>query len=179
MKLNRALLTIAALIGVAFQTNVFAKEINLYDQPKADAKIIGTIDLAKGIVPIFTPKEGAWIKVGDPNNGSVGWVKQNDLSANTGSVNISQQFISTEQGPKTYVIKLSPPENLSPEQLKQMQQRQEILQQSLRSMTESINSLFQQNLKVPVQVPVLIPVMVPATSTSPAKTSVDTNPVQK
>jgi SH3-like domain-containing protein len=70
-------LFITALLAASVS---FAKNINLYEQPKTDAKVVATIDPAQGIVPIYTPDKSEWVKIGDPRNGNVGWVKSSDLA---------------------------------------------------------------------------------------------------
>lgn len=65
-------------VACLFSAAVFANEIELFDQPKAEAKVIGKIPSKTGFVCIYTPKDSEWIKVGDPRNGHVGWVKLAD-----------------------------------------------------------------------------------------------------
>lgn len=79
--------------------NCIASPINLYDQPNPNAKLIGKIETDTGIIPIFSPKNSDWIKVGDPTNGNSGWIKQSDLKAISG-VTFTQNMIYTGKGPK-------------------------------------------------------------------------------
>ena len=71
---------LTSFVIFSFTSMALAKEVNLYDQPKTDAKVIGRVDLATGVVPIFTSKEGDWMKVGDPKDGNVGWIKSNEMT---------------------------------------------------------------------------------------------------
>ncbi len=49
-----------------------AVQINMYAEPTLRAKIVQSITPAERLVPIF--RKGEWIKVGDPKDGSVGWI---------------------------------------------------------------------------------------------------------
>lgn len=158
-----------------------AKNISLYDQPKVDAKIVGTINSDNGIIPIFTPKDNVWIKVGDPNNGNVGWVKSSDLKNITGGYTFSQHIISTGTGPHNYnIVQFGGPEQLTPAQsqamLKKMEQRQQTLQKDMQLMMQDV---FKNNQTVfPMMVPVIIVPEKPATpikAVVPAKSSAVVN----
>jgi Bacterial SH3 domain len=140
-------LMISAIILIIPMT-MFAKEINLYDQPKSDAKMIGTIDLSAGVIPIYTPKEGRWVKIADPKNGNVGWVKSSELN-NAGT---SQSIFTFTQSidnkrPTTYrIIQFGQPTNLTPEQTKilakQVQAEQQEIQKSIQNMMRNMDQLF-------------------------------------
>ena len=143
----------------------FAKNITLYDQPKADAKTVGNIDSDAGIIPIFTPKDNsAWIKVADPRNGNEGWIKNSDLgSGNTSGFTFTQHLISTGKGPGTYqVIQFGNPsvQQMTPEQsklmLKQIQARQQAIQDDTdRMMRDMFNNMNQQIWTIPMVMPVV------------------------
>jgi SH3-like domain-containing protein len=98
---RKILFGVVALLGLC---NIsLAKDINLYDQPDEKAKVIGTVDLSAGIIPILTPKEGSWIKVADPRNGNVGWIKSNEMNADGGNpsaVTFTQRVINNGSGPQ-------------------------------------------------------------------------------
>lgn len=134
----------------------FAKNINLYDQPKSDAKVVGSVDPELGIIPIFTPKNKDWIKVGDPRNGNVGWVKSSDLNS-TGKITFTQQIINAGSNPHSFSIQFGTPEALSAKQTqavsRQIQTQQELLQKNIQQMMNSFN---QQNWLV---TPVIMPIM--------------------
>lgn len=104
---------VSALL-LTFSANVYAKNINLYDQPSTTAKVVGSIAQNSKMVPIFTNKNGDWMKIGDPTNGNVGWVKVSDFN-NAGpqgtseGFSMSQQTVATPSGPQTYrTIQLQP-----------------------------------------------------------------------
>lgn len=63
-------------------TTVIAKTINLYAEPKTDSKVTGVVNTDAGVTIVYTPKSGEWIKVANPNNGDVGWIKSSGLDAN-------------------------------------------------------------------------------------------------
>lgn len=139
---------IPSTIILSLSVTVIAKEISLYDQPKSDAKAIGMIDLSAGIIPIYTPKEGGWVKIADPKNGNVAWVKSSDLN----SAGTSQSIFTFTQSignktPTSYrIIQFGQPTNLTPEQtktlIKQMQTEQQEMQKSLRNMMRDVDKLF-------------------------------------
>jgi len=141
-------LMIFTMIISSFAASGFAMEINLYDQPKSDAKAISKVDLSTGIIPIYKPKEGAWVKIADPKNGNVGWVKTSDLN----SPGTSQSIFTFTQSidnktPTTYrIIQFGQPTNLTPEQtktlVKQMQAEQQEMQKSMQNMLKDMNQLF-------------------------------------
>ncbi len=90
-----------------FAKCAIAKDINLYDQPQAAAKIVGTFDSTKGFIPIFSTPDGQWVKIGDPRNGNVGWAKITDLATTNGPAGISvmQKTVNDPSGvPKSYQV---------------------------------------------------------------------------
>jgi hypothetical protein len=168
---------VTTLFALLLSNLSIAKTINLYDQPKDNAKIIGPIDTAEGMVPIFTPKDGDWMKVGNPKNGDVGWIKAKELSSEDGSIatslSITQETINTDKGPKSYqIVKFGTPKPLTAEQntaiIKQAQLRQLQLQASIQKMMQSfykeMNDYYKSNPSVTVDpfnnFPMLMPVIV-------------------
>ncbi len=131
----------------------FAKTINLYEEPKADSKLVGTVDPSTGIIPIYTPKEGTWVKVGNPKNGNVGWVKSSDLAdagASSSGFSFSQQVEKSGNGPETYVFKLGIPTALTKEQsdalYKQIQAQQAAIQQSVQKIIKDMFNSYNQTM---------------------------------
>lgn len=136
-----------------FTSTVFAKMINLYDQPKSDAKVVGTIDPSTGIIPIYTPKDSTWVKVGNPTNGNVGWVKATDLaqaSTTSNGFSFSQQIENTGTGPEKYVFKLGIPTKLTKEQsdalYQEVQKQQAIIQQGVQKLIQDMFSNYNQQM---------------------------------
>jgi len=150
----------------------FAKSITLYDAPKADAKTVGTIDSDIGIIPIFTPKDDTrWIKVADPRNGNVGWIKNSDLSApgTTTKFTFTQQIMNNGKEPGSYqVIQFgTPQQKMTPEQtqmIKQMQERQQSIQKNAQEM---VNEMYKNIGNLPMIVPVIV---VPESAVAPKTT---------
>lgn len=178
--LKTSLLLVTAIFSLSTTTISMAKIINLYDQPKTDAKVIGTLDSTVGMVPIFTPKESDWMKVGDPKNGDVGWIKTADLADNNGSLStamsVTQKTVNSSNGPKTYqVVKLGTPKTMSPEEkqalLLKIQTQQREMEQAAQKMLgefyQNMNKIYQENPDLLNNItsgfPVFVPVMlVPA-----------------
>jgi len=175
--MNKLFFSLSVLCVLTCPISLFAKSINLYEEPKDKAKIIGTLDSAVGIIPIYTPEKSAWIKVADPRNGNVGWVKNSDLgSSNSTEYTFTQKFINTGASPQTYqFIQFGSPTKMSPDQiqsiLKSNQLQQEQLQKNINKMMNDMNQLFQWNSSwatpnVPFMVPVIV---IPTQNPAPEK----------
>lgn len=127
-----------SLILLYTPLSAFAKEVNLYDQPNTNAKVVGKVDLSIGIVPIFTPQNGDWMKVGDPRNGNTGWIKSTDLNGANNAVTFSQQIINDGNGPHTFQFMQygQPPQPMTEEErkklMKQMQLQHQNIQQTMQ-----------------------------------------------
>jgi len=166
------------LVTLFFTAVSSAKNINLYEQPKSDAKIIGTIDPATGIIPIFTPKEGDWVKVGNPNNGNVGWVKSSDLAqagATSSGFSFSQKIDSTGKGPQSYVFKFGMPAQLTKEQsdalYKQIQAQQAAIQQSVQKIIQETLTHYNQTGVTGWEFPIIMPVVIMPPNAAGTKTT--------
>jgi SH3-like domain-containing protein len=173
------------LLSLLISPLVFAKPVNLYDQPKTDSKVVGTVDSSASLVPIFNNKEGDWMKVGDPKNGNTGWVKVSDFSENKPGMHASgfsmtEQTVNTKDGPKTYrTIQFNNPTTMSPTEaqatMKKIQEQQAAIQKRSQEIMQNIykdmNSLYMtnpaafSNQAYPVFMPVII---VPAQPAPPA-----------
>ena len=149
-------LTVVCALSAA--TTLYAKSINLYDQPKADSKVVGTLDSNNGMVLVFAPKGSDWIKVADPKNGNVGWIMSkdavDDASGAGTSLSVTQQTIQTGSGPKSYqVVKFGTTKPMSDAQHQAMvyriQQEQMAVQQSIQKMMQQfyqqMNTYYQSN----------------------------------
>ncbi len=135
--------------------SAFAKNINLYDQPKSNAKIIGQIDPAAGIVPIFTPKDNtAWVKVGDPLNGNVGWIKSEELSHAGSSFSFTQSIVTKGGKPQHYqIIQVGNPK-VDPKQsqaiIKKIEAEQLAIQKNMQLMMEDMFKNPSMTIPVPM-----------------------------
>lgn len=172
---------LTALFALIVAPLCSAKTLTLYDQPQADAKSVGTIDSEAGIIPIFTPKNSEWVKVADPRNGNVGWIKSSDLTVkgSTG-FSFSQKMISTGTGPNSYIIQFGAPKMLTPEQsqafFKQMEEQTQSIQRDTQKMMQD---MFKNIDQIKMQYPVIMPVIVMPSEELPAaksKTPKDTVP---
>ncbi len=160
-------LTSAAFI---FTSIAYAKNVTMYEQPQADAKVVGTADLTTGIIPIFTPKPGDWIKIADPRNGNVGWVKSNELT-DSGTFTYTQRIINDGKGAQTYqIIEYGKPQNLSTEQvqgmIKKMQppqsESQEAMQKSVLDIMKDMGTMYQKQMDnmQKAGVPIIMPIVI-------------------
>lgn len=177
--IQRFTLILLSIITCFATTFAYAKSINLQEQPTANAKVVGSIDSETGIIPIFTPKGSDWIKVADPRNGDVGWIKLSDLGGAAGAgtnVTLTQKIITSGKVPHTVqIIQFGTPGKLTPEQEKimtQMKAQQEALQKDIQKM---MNDMFKNSNQEWAHFPMVIPVIVvpeqkisttPATSTT-------------
>ncbi|EKD53624.1 MAG: hypothetical protein ACD_60C00166G0001 [uncultured bacterium] len=172
---------IAFSMGLLSISLCFAKNLNLYEEPKTDAKVIGTIDPSKGIVPIFTPKSGDWIKIGDPQNGNVGWVKMSDLKEagqTPSGFSFSSQMIGNDKTPGSYVIQFGDPDSTITKQtealFKQIGAQQEIIQKNIQQVMDNYFSGKETHY------PIIIPIVIkPQAITPPPATSNQTPAIQK
>lgn len=163
----------------------FAKSISLYDEPKENAKVIGSIDVTAGVIPIISNKEGTWMKVGDPRNGHVGWIKTSEVGDGTSSsFTYTQRTINDGTGPQSYqMIQYGQPQTHNAgemnESLKKMQARQKALQQnlqkSIQGMMNEINDIYKQQSSLFGNIPMIMPIIVvPVESTKSVNNPVPT-----
>ena len=170
--MSKKLALLFTLLATLFlPLSVLAKTVNLYEEPKDGAKQVGTLDTQVGIIAIYTPEKGDWMKVADPRNGNVGWVKVKDLGeANTTDYTFTQRFINTGNSPQTYqIFQFGGPHKMTPEQvqlqLKQTEQRQlqmqENMNKAMQNMVNDMNNLYHWNTQwynnsAPFVMPVIV-----------------------
>jgi hypothetical protein len=173
MTMNKlALLMLASISAGLVSTVAVAKEITLFEQPNDKAKIVGTVDLAVGIIPIFTPKDSQWVKIADPRNGNTGWVKTSDLSPNgSSSFSFSTRYISDDKNKNRgyQLIQIGDTDSKSNQQIQsqllKLQEQQAAIQQSvnksIENMVKDMNKLYKQYQEMMKEsgVPVVMPVM--------------------
>jgi len=150
-----------SIIGLT--STAYAKPVDLYEQPDTHSKQIGKIDPEKGFVPIFSKKEGDWVKVGDPINGNTGWVKSNDLAQDTTSTrgfSFSQSVISNGKGPQSWVVQFGAPKPMDLEQStaywKQMMAQQDALQRDMQKITRD---MFEHSQNSWINFPMMMPIV--------------------
>lgn len=167
-----------------------AATLNLYEQPAQNAKVVGTIDPSKGVMLIYTPKDSEWVKVADPQNGNVGWIKQVDLGKDTPTVTFTHRTLDNGKGTETYeLIKTGNPLNLTDEQIKQNLERfeahqkamNESLQKSYQDMMKNFNIIFQEQYKYLQEnnFPFLAPVTPPPAQKTEQKTTTNSDTTAK
>ncbi len=182
--MNRIFMLLCTLF---FVSSAFAKALTLYEEPKDTAKVAGTIDSDIGLIPIFSPEKSDWMKVADPRNGQVGWIKTKDLGAsNNSEYTFTQRYINTGNAPHSYqIIQFGGPNKMTPEeiqlQIKKNEQQQQLIQENMnkamQNMVNDMNKLYHWNTEwmnsgLPFVMPVVVipapnlPVAKPAT---PAK----------
>jgi len=135
------LLTILALNSGLAQ----GKSLTLLSKPETNSASIATVQSGDRLIPIFSPEKSDWIKVADPSNGNVGWLKRQDLGLNQQQPRLYQKRIEKVTGDKSKgpyqreVFEYKGTENLSQEQVKQLFEHME--QQQLR-MQAAMQSMF-------------------------------------
>jgi len=154
------LITILALI---FSSYGLAKTINLYDQPKPDAKVLSTLDLDKPVTITIINKEKDWTSIVDPTvepkNARIAWVKTADLPSN--NYTFTQTMVNTGKGPQGYVVQYGVPKPLTTEQAaritKQIQLQQQAIENYLSQMTQNMFKNIQQpDMSYPFILPVIV-----------------------
>lgn len=157
MKL-RKLIAVIGFLGLLTPVVGLTKEITFFDQPAVNAKAIGKVELSKGIIPIYRPKTGAWIKVADPSNGNVGWINLKDLKAEPGSsVTFTEKWINDGKRPVMYqFFRYGNPSQLSDkeaqqkllEMQKQYQAIQHSMQHTINTMMNDFNQLYREQWEI-------------------------------
>ncbi len=107
--MQRVLTTVALSLGLAAAVSGFAatsntmqqetSQVNIYQNPDVKAHVLEKINPAQRLVPIF--HKGNWIKVGDPQNGEVGWINRQEYQKAMSAYyepNIQTLYIHTTPG---------------------------------------------------------------------------------
>ena len=132
-------------------STAYANSIKLYEKPKDSSHVIQTLKAGTQLLPIYYPKQGDWIKVANPTNGDVGWVKVSDLNGETttnGVVSTQKIIVKPGQSYQIYQQKsvdADAPQAIDPEQVQQMMTKmQQKATQMEQSMQEVLNNMVQQ-----------------------------------
>lgn len=160
MKKNfkKTLSFLGAVIAVFFTNAIFASDLSLYENPDVNSKVVTTLKSGSQLIPIYSPEKGEWVKVANPKDGTVGWVKSEDLKGPviTTKINDSgvQQTIITnkEKSPQIYeIIRFSGPNALSNEDAQKiaqaMEKRQQKMRESMNKMQESVQKMMQNMMQ--------------------------------
>jgi len=147
----------------SFSSISLANPIDLYEQPK-DGKPIATVNSDAGIISIFTPKNSDWVKVADPANGNVGWVKSKDLENATVQMNMIQ---TTNNGHHYQMIQYKHPS----QQLSRLMQQQSLeMQQMIQELNQGWGRLPTW-YNEPTMIPIFILPVKEVTSAQPTSSS--------
>lgn len=153
---------IISCLLILFSSVALANTISLYQSPQDNAKVISQVNGGTQLIPVFYPKQGAWLKVANPQNGDVGWVKFADLKGESPlpgmqGMRFKQRLESRESNGKApevvRIIEYSGPQRLSEDEIRQlitqMQRRQAQMNASMqlmmRAMVQDFNHFSRQD----------------------------------
>jgi len=147
---------LSALVALLIPALTHAASINLYDAPNDTAKVVGTIDLTAGVIPIYTPEKSQWIKVGDPRNGNTGWVKNSEMKDSHGNAITFSQKITDNGSSHVQSMQMNVGNQpLTPDQQAALQHQQkfnaESLQRAQQTMDQALDAAkktYQQTLEL-------------------------------
>lgn len=175
----KKLILILSCLAMLFSAYTFAKTIDMYDQPNPQAKKIGSVDSSAGIIPIFQPNNNQWLKIADPRNGNVGWIKTQDLSNGKEPMNVTvtQKVMDLGSGPYNFrLIQFNDPSKMTPEQqqamVKQIEQQRQQLQNQVKTMVDQVSKEFNQVFST---FPIVMPVVIFPQENQPAKNAQPAN----
>jgi hypothetical protein len=165
--MRKTLMVVTAASISLFMGSVWAAGIKLYSQPDTKAKVASEVPKGQRLIPIYqSPQHRGWLKVANPHDGSVGWMRllppktkapmakpvKGHMPIDQPPVanQFSQRVVTTQEpgkAPQSYrVIEYSGPEKLSKQQLAdviaRMEQRQQRLQQDMRRMMDNMQRDF-------------------------------------
>lgn len=140
-----------ALMMVTVSGSAYAKSLELLSQPEPKSTVVATVQSGDKLIPIFMPEKSDWIKVADPKNGQVGWLKREDLGMNA-APKIYEKRIEKESGDKKKgpytreIFEYKGTEKLSDEQVKsmfeKMERQQARMEKAMWSMFDNMMTQF-------------------------------------
>ena len=171
----KKIFTYLLMISIVESSPTFAKTIPLYSEPKSDSKTSGTVNTETGVTIVYTPKNSEWIKVANPSNGDVGWVKSNDL----GNHQYNMQVITSDNGKQSYrVYQFGTNKQYTKEQIdkemKRFEEQQHMLHQHIGQL---FNDVFYFPQPFIFSHPIFVPVVLQENPNP--KNTPDTNKEQK
>ncbi|QLH41786.1 MAG: SH3 domain-containing protein [Coxiellaceae bacterium] len=124
------------------------QDLKLYNEPNPQAKVSATLTAGQQVVPFF--EQNAWIKVGDPKTGNVGWISKAQLKALTpSSLTIVRVLNNQDKNPSSSAVRIIQyGGNNYQVDPKQMQQLLQQIQQQQQQFESSFNSLMTQHWKM-------------------------------
>ncbi len=175
MFLMFALFAVSAFAAITQITTIQDRSIPVYDTP--DNKTSPTTTMTKGQKLISVYEQNDWLKVANPDNGNIGWVKKNDWKAaaknvisieqvgngysitsqnSDGSMNSSYRVIQTS-GDKTNSEEMNTFFNDLQKQQQNMQQHFEKIRQDMMKNMEVIDErmkkLWKENTPAVIETP--------------------------
>lgn len=159
-KMIKMILFVAAL---STSYSALSNSVQIFEQPKAKAKLVGSITGGTQIIPVYYPNGGDWLKVANPKNGQVGWVKLSDLKGQSTlpglqEVRFNQRFEKTQttdgKPEVVRIIEYKGPNQLSSQEIKtlvrEMQTRQSqidgTMQLMMRAMMQDLNHFARRDV---------------------------------
>lgn len=143
------------LITTALPSLALAGQLALHSQPNNASAVVAKVATEQRLIPIFTPKQGDWIKVANPQNGDVGWVRFTDLAGTSTpkgkpQVSFSQRIVRQSDNPATgsqvyRVIEYSGPKKLKPADVNKLVKAMRQRQQSMDKMMQQMMSNMQRD----------------------------------
>lgn len=138
-----------------------AKTLQLHGKPEASSPSVATVESGDKLIPIYAPEKSEWIKVADPKNGNVGWLRRQDIGLNDHDVQLYQKRFEHESGDKKNgpyhheIYEYKGTEKLSNDQIKKMfndiEQQQAKMHATVQSMfNEMMNHFSEINKLGPV-----------------------------
>jgi len=131
---------------------LFAKNIDLHESPSATSKVTASMNSESPIMPIFSPKNSEWIKIADPANGNVGWVKAKDVNLNGFQFHVINSNNGNASGYQ--VFQFGNPAQPSKDVLNAMKRMEEYSDTMRREMQNMMRNMFPVS---PVQPVVNVP----------------------
>jgi hypothetical protein len=133
-----------------------SKYIMVYDNPADNAKVVDKLDPTTLLVPIY--RQGQWLKVGNPNNGDVGWInidQYRKLIAAFSKSQVQNVFVQTValspsgDGKKTVVYENGKQVNdkRAAEIIKQMNTQQKELQERMTKFNDNMQKMFDESMQ--------------------------------
>lgn len=138
------LFTSLLLASLSITSVAYGKTINLYSEPKTDSKVAGNVNTETGVTIVYTPKSSEWIKVANPTNGDVGWVKSSELGGN----NFNMRVITSENGPHSYKVyqfgsgSSQYNQQQIEKEMKQFERQQQMMYQHMQNMLSDMSNMF-------------------------------------
>ncbi len=151
---------ISGLFYTLMTTATFAATINMHEKPSADSKVVASVASDTPLKSIFYTEQKDWVKVGNPQNGEVGWIKAAEFKETPGIIKINssqiQHFFTHQDNkkePATYsIIQYSGPNELKPEDAKkaiqEMEKRNEQMKACVQKMQAEMQKSIQEAFKV-------------------------------